>query len=45
MFLKLNHQKLDVYQAPRKFIIECYRLLVPLPSEENSQFTIHNSPC
>lgn len=34
MYLKLNHQKLDAYQAPRKFIIECYRLLVLLPSEE-----------
>lgn len=45
MFLKLNHQKLDAYQASRKFIIECYRLLVLLPSEENSQFTIHHSPC
>lgn len=34
MFLKLNHQKLDVYQASRKFVLECYKLSNQLPSEE-----------
>jgi four helix bundle protein len=34
MFLKLNHQKLNVYQASRKFVFECYKLSNQLPSEE-----------
>lgn len=34
MYLKLNHQKLDVYRASRTFVIECYKLSVLLPSEE-----------
>lgn len=34
MFLKLNHQKLDVYQASRKFVFECYKLTQTLPAEE-----------
>jgi len=34
MYLKLNHQKLDVYQASRTFVTECYKLSVLLPSEE-----------
>lgn len=34
MFLKLNHQKLDVYIASRKFAIACYRFSRTLPSEE-----------
>jgi four helix bundle protein len=34
MFLKLNHQKLDVYPASRSFVLECYRLSGSLPSEE-----------
>ena len=34
MFLKLNHQKLDVYQASRKLVLECYKLTRALPSEE-----------
>ena len=42
MFLKLNHQKLKVYQASRNFVPEYYKLTNQLPAEEgfgmNSQF-------
>ena len=34
MFLKLNHQKLDVYQNSRKFVLECYKLTKYLPADE-----------
>ena len=34
MFLQLNHQKLDVYQASQTFVLECYRLAKQLPPEE-----------
>ena len=34
MFLKLNHQKLEVYQCSRQFVLECYKLSKSLPSEE-----------
>jgi four helix bundle protein len=34
MFLKLNHQKLNVYQASREFVLECYKLTNSLPPEE-----------
>ena len=34
MFLKLNHQKLDVYEVSRFFVIECYKLSKVLPEEE-----------
>ncbi len=34
MFLKLNHQKLEVYQSSRMFVLECYKLSKILPSEE-----------
>jgi len=34
MFLKLNHQKLDIYQASKSFVLECYRLSKVLPVEE-----------
>ncbi len=34
MFLKLNHKKLDVYQTSRKFVFECYKLSMSLPSDE-----------
>lgn len=34
MYLKLNHQKLDVYQASRRFLLECYKLTQAFPSEE-----------
>jgi four helix bundle protein len=34
MFLKLNHQKLDIYGISRQFVLECYRLTKKLPAEE-----------
>ena len=34
MFLKLNHQKLDIYEISRRFVHECYRLTKSLPTEE-----------
>jgi four helix bundle protein len=34
MFLKLNHQKLDVYDVSRNFVIECYKLSKVLPEDE-----------
>lgn len=34
MYLKLNHQKLEVYQSSRKFVAECYKLTNQLPAEE-----------
>ena len=34
MFLKLNHQKLDIYGVSQQFVLECYRLTKKLPTEE-----------
>ena len=34
MFLKLNHQKLDVYDVSQAFVFECYKLTKHLPAEE-----------
>jgi four helix bundle protein len=34
MFLKLNHQKLDIYSISRQFVLECYRLTKKFPVEE-----------
>jgi len=34
MFLKLEHQKLDVYVAARKFVLECYQFSRRLPADE-----------
>lgn len=34
MFLKLNHQKLDVFKASRTFVLECYKLTKVLPDSE-----------
>ena len=34
MFLKLNHQKLDIYGISRQFVLECYRLSKVLPTDE-----------
>ncbi len=34
MFLKLNHQKLDIYSFSRKFVFECYKLSKVLPPDE-----------
>lgn len=34
MFLKLNHQKLDIYSVSRQFELDCYKLTSKLPTEE-----------
>lgn len=34
MFLKINHQNLDVYTFSKKFVLECYKLTKQLPSDE-----------
>ena len=34
MFLKLNHQNLEVFIVSRQFVLECYRLTKILPTEE-----------
>lgn len=34
MFLKLNHQSLDVYTFSKKFVLECYKLTKHFPSDE-----------
>jgi four helix bundle protein len=34
MYLKLNHQKLDIYGASEQFVLECYRLTKSTPAEE-----------
>jgi len=34
MFLKLNHQKLEVYICSRAFTLACYKLVKDLPAEE-----------
>lgn len=34
MFLRLNHQKLDIYTISKSFVLECYRLTKFLPEEE-----------
>jgi four helix bundle protein len=34
MFLKLNHQKLEIYSASRDFVLESYKVTVFLPAEE-----------
>jgi four helix bundle protein len=34
MFLKLNHQKLEVYTYSRAFTLACYKLTKALPVEE-----------
>ena len=34
MFLKLNHQKLDIYVYSRAFVLECYKMTKVLPSDE-----------
>lgn len=34
MYLQLNHKKLDVYQASKKFVLERYKLSNQLPTEE-----------
>ena len=34
MFLKLNHQQLEVYKASLNYVVECYRFCTQLPAEE-----------
>jgi four helix bundle protein len=34
MFLKLNHQKLDIYSFSKSFVFECYKLTKLLPADE-----------
>ena len=34
MFLQLNHQKLDVYNLSKQFVLECYKLTKISPTEE-----------
>ena len=34
MFLKLNHQKLDIYSFSKAFVLECYKLTKSLPDSE-----------
>ena len=34
MFLKLNHQKLEVFIVSHQFVLECYRLTKTLPADE-----------
>ena len=34
MFLKLNHQKLDIYCVSKSFVQECYKLTKSLPVDE-----------
>lgn len=34
MFLKLNHQKLEVYQSSKTFVLECYKITKALPADE-----------
>ena len=34
MFLKLDHQKLDIYEISRRFVQGCYELTKSLPAEE-----------
>ena len=34
MYLKLNHQKLDIYHLSQAFVLECYKLSKYLPDDE-----------
>jgi four helix bundle protein len=34
IFLKLNHQKLDLYKVSKLFVLECYKLSKQLPADE-----------
>ncbi|MBC7828863.1 MAG: four helix bundle protein [Chitinophagaceae bacterium] len=34
MFLRLNHQKLDLYQFSGPFVLECYKITKAFPPEE-----------
>jgi four helix bundle protein len=39
MFLKLNHQKLEVFTKSREFVLECYKLSNILPGDERFGIT------
>jgi four helix bundle protein len=39
MFLKLNHQNLDIYQVSKQFTIHCYRFTKQLPADEKFGMT------
>ncbi|HUM45947.1 MAG TPA: four helix bundle protein [Chitinophagales bacterium] len=39
MFLQLNHQKLEVFQVSRKFLLECYDLTKSFPPDEKYNLT------
>lgn len=39
MFLKLNHQKLEVFIRSREFVLECYKLSNILPGDERFGMT------
>jgi four helix bundle protein len=34
MFLSLAHTKLDIFQASRSFVLECYKITKAFPAEE-----------
>jgi four helix bundle protein len=34
MFLTLNHQKLDTYEASKNFVLECYKVSKLFPTDE-----------
>ena len=34
MFLKLNHQKLEIFSSSKMFVLQCYQLTQHLPQEE-----------
>ncbi|MBX7108364.1 MAG: four helix bundle protein [Chitinophagales bacterium] len=39
MFLQLNHQKLEVYNASRRFMLECYHFTKHFPIDEKYNLT------
>ncbi len=39
MFLRLAHTRLDVFQASRDFVLECYRVSKLLPQDERFAMT------
>jgi hypothetical protein len=38
MFLSLNHQKLEFYEASRAFVLECYKFSKYLGQMKNLEF-------
>lgn len=39
MFLQLAHQKMDIYQTSKRFVIACYKLINCFPPEERFNMT------